>query len=1151
MARIWIFFTEKRALSYLLLGALIILGITSGLSIRRESAPEVQIPIAIISSALPGASPEDVELLIVREIEKAVENIDDVKKVTATAREGLGSVVVEFQASADLEQSIQKVKDEIDKIRSSLPDDATDPLVTEINFADQPILLASITSDLPVPDFRREAEELAEAIERIQGVSRVEIVGVRDREVSVIARTEALALHTVSLDDIVRAIQANNVTAPLGTLTVEGVSYPLSFEGRMYDPGQVGSTPIITRSGTVLTLNDLAYVGDGIERPTSISRISVSGDASTQAATLTVYKKRGADITRASADIQSLLQTRNSTSEIQTFITLDAGENIVKDLKQLTNTGMQTILLVLLVLFLALGWREALVAGISIPISFLTALTIMELSGNTINFISLFSLILAIGILVDTAIVMVEAIHTNMKAGLSRDDSVRQAIRTLHFPVTTGNLTTIAVFAPLFTISGVTGEFIASIPFTVIAVLVSSLIISLAFIPTLAARFLHKESSVTEDMQDSYAERFREWYGVYLTRLLISRRLKVTLAGTLIALLFTLVSFPFFGLIRVSFFPQSDVDYLYINVEEPQGTPLARTDITIRAVEEVLLDVPEIAFFTTTVGAGSAFDENPRSGARFASITINLTDASSRTRTSSEILADIESRLAVYKDLNYRVLQPSEGPPSGAPVLITFFGNDSDALAQLTNRASEILRTIPGTRAVSSSAEDSGNQLTVYVNRARSAEFGVNPAIVASALRTAVFGTEATVIKTEGEEVSVTVTLGLNSNWNTPEETTYVNPDALLEIPLTTAKGTVLLGDVVTVGVSASTETISREAGKRIETVSSQISEGFVAREISSAFREQFMEVVEMPDGVTMKLGGETEDVDQSFSDTFRALGLGILLIFAILVVQFTTFRQAFIVLATIPLSLIGVLLGLLLTREYLSFPSMLGFIALSGIVVNNAIILVDVWNRLREEHPDTPLLQVVVQGATMRLRPILLTTITTVVGIVPLVFASNLWRPIAVAIIFGLAFAVVLTLLFVPALYLKFCKRVEDSNEKSMSPTRDNVTLRGIGSAMLFILLLGGCFVPSSLYAYTYDNENIRYAYQEAPTSFSVDQNGEATGSTVSGMSFRQYSVTTDSSVRLQRFEIGNAHWYVSNKGVIFADNDLLALSVYLSRIG
>ncbi len=1024
MLAIWTFFTEKPALTYLVTLSLVLFGVGSALTIQRESAPEVQVPVAIVTSTLSGASPEDVESLLVEELESAVANIDGIKKLTSTAREGVGTVVVEFDASADIQESIDKVKDEVDKVRGDLPEDATEPVVSEVNFADQPVVIAALTSDLPVTEFRKEAELLKERIEGVRGVSRAEVSGVREPEVRVVVRKEALTLHGLTLEAVVNALRANNVTFPVGSIEMGGVEYAVEFKGKLTDPSEVADVPIVTPNGTVLTLADIATVAPGVEDYSTIARVSQNGSPATQAATLTVYKQRGSDITALSRDVTALLKRENGNgTTLTTAITFDAGDQILRDLRQLSGTGLQTVGLVLLVLLVALGWREALIASLSIPLSFLTALMVMNATSNTINFISLFSLILSVGLLVDTAIVVVEAIHTNLKKDGDKHAAVIQALAEYHYPLTSGNLTTIAVFAPLFTISGVTGEFIDSIPFTVIAVLVSSLAVSLGIIPLIATSLLRRRSvSTLEQRQEAYAEKVRAWYRRTIPLLLDYRGRKRALLSGLTVLLIALMSAPAVGLIKVSFFPQGNVDFLYISIEEPQGTPLARTDLSARAVEEVLLTIPEIESFTTTVGAGSVFDESPESGPRYASVSVNLDK--DRERTSSLILTDIEQALAGLPGIDARVQQPNEGPPTGAPVLITFFGDDMVELKGLAARAADTLREIEGTRTVEASGQDDATEFALRVDRRRAAELGLSPAQLAGTLRTAIFGTDATTIKRGGDEIDVVVTLNLNSAWRTVYDTNRVSLEALRDLPVQTPQGTVLLGSVLSESLEASSDTIRREDEERIATVTANVREGANARDVSAEFEHRFLEEGPLPDGVRMKVGGETEDVDQSFRDTFRALGIGIVLILAVLVVQFNSYRQALIVLSTVPLSLIGVLLGLLLTREYLSFPSMLGFIALAGVVVNNAIILVDVWNRMRVDHPELPLRTVVIEGAALRLRPIFLTTLTTIVGIAPLAFASDLWRPIAIAIIFGLSFAVVLTLVLVPALYLKWTKR-------------------------------------------------------------------------------------------------------------------------------
>ncbi|MBP9759787.1 MAG: efflux RND transporter permease subunit [Candidatus Pacebacteria bacterium] len=1175
MVRIWYFLLERRSLTYMILVGLIGFGLFSVNAMRKESSPEVQIPVAIISTILPGASPTDVETLVTNEIEKAVANIENIKTLTSSSQSGVSVVSVEFEASANLTTSLQKVRDEVSKTRNNLPDDATDPNVTDINFADQPVLIAAVSSDLPVTEFKTLTDRLKDQIEQVNGVTRADIAGVRGPEVTVVVRRSALLTYGLSLTDVVASIGANNTAFPVGSIEQNNITYTVSLKSDITDPKEVALIPITTRSGQVLTLSEIAVVANGVEEARTISRISIAGKPATQAATVTVYKQRGANITSMTTDVIATLDTFATANKgVETSVSFDAGDQIRRDLSELSRTGIEAVLLVMLALFATLGWREALLAGISIPLSILVSFVALYESGNTINFISLFSLILSIGILVDSAIVITESIHVNIKKGLSRTMAARHALAEYSYPLIAGTLTTVAVFLPLFTISGVTGQFIKSIPFTVVFVLLASIFVALGLTPLIATLTLRaRGESAVEHRQERYAEALRNWYRRNIIRFLDHKGRKWRFVLALVFGFIGAIALPIVGLVKVQFFPQGDVDFIYVEIEERPGTPLSRTDLATRGVEETLYDIPEIESFTTTVGRGSSFNDGAQSGARYASININL--SKDRTRTSTEVVADVRGKVKQFTDITARVSEPNNGPPSGAPVVITFYGDDLTALKKLAFDAKQLMVSIPGTQDVTSSAESDVTEYTLSIDRTKAATLGLSPIQIAQILRTAVYGTEATTIKTQGDEIKVNVKTDLNLDFTTPFDTNRTTIDTLLELPVPTQKGTVILGTVVHPSLGIESDVIKHEDQKRIVTVGSQLASGAFAADVSSAFAKKASTELSIPQGITMKIGGENEDVNQSFVDMFLALIMGIALIFVILIIEFIQYRQAILVLSVVPLSLIGVLFGLLLTGQPVSFPTMLGFIALGGIVVNHAIILVDVFNRLRKEHPDMSIREVVIEGGATRLRPILLTKITAIIGLIPLLFASDLWRPIAVAMIFGLAFTGILTLIFIPILYLKWCKKTEYSNNESRltTPTPDDddniineeeeVPARSmehvgdvlkkkyeISSLIKGIALLAVfSMIPFSALAYTYDNENIHSAYHEAPAIFSVDENGETLGATVSGIPFRQYGIANDYGIRLQRFEIGLAYWYVSDRGIIWADNDLTALSVYLSR--
>lgn len=1020
MLSVWNYLLEKRALTYLLMATLVLYGFFTVFTIQRESSPEIQVPVAVVSTVLPGASPEDVEMLITNEIENAVGNVQDIKNLTSTSRDSVSVVTVEFEASADLTESIQKVKDEVDKVRSQLPNDAVAPVVMDINFADQPVVIAALSSDLPVTAFKEFSEEVKDALEAVPGVSRADVSGVRARQVNVIVHKEALQLYNITLSDVVAGIASNNAALPVGIIEQGGVEYTIALESDLTDPAEVAALPIVTRDGKMLYLRDIAFISDGVEDPTSISRVSVAGKPAAQAATFTVYKQRGADITKITSDVRTALDgvVAQHNGSVTSFVSFDAGDEIRRDLSDLSRTGLEAVLLVMLVLFATLGWREALIAGLSIPLTLLVSFIALKATGNTINFISLFALILSIGILVDSAIVITEAIHVNLIKGLSKINAAKKALVEYSAPLTAGTLTMVAVFVPLFTISGVTGQFIESIPFTIIFVLIASIFVALGLTPIIASLALRSQVSSIEHRQEEYAEQLRTWYKRNLATLLDNRRRKYQFVIGLVVLFVLSLALPILGLTKVEFFPQADIDYLYVELEAPPGTPLTTTDLATRAVEETLYKVPEIESFTTTVGSGSSFNQSASRGSRFASININL--SKERKRSSSEILAELKESTRAYKDVTVRVFEPNNGPPTGAPIKITLSGDDLNALKASALDVERMLAGIEGTREVVSSAQADTSEYSITINRAQAASLGISPLQIAQTLRTAVYGTEATDIKMGGEEISVMVKVDLNRNFRTPRETIQANMDTIRNLPLQTQNGTVLLGSLIEVKLDSASDIIVHEDQKRIVTVSSQLAPEAYAADISAAFETQSTNL-SLPEGVEMKVGGENEEVDQSFKDMFRALIFGVILILVILIIEFNQYRQSLFVLAVVPLSLIGVLLGLFFTRQAVSFPTMLGFIALSGVVVNHAIILMDVFNRLRVEHPDMPMRQVVIEGGATRLRPILLTKIASVIGLFPLLLADDLWKPIGVAMIFGLSFTGVLTLILLPILYLKW----------------------------------------------------------------------------------------------------------------------------------
>lgn len=1022
MYSLWSFFIKKNNFSYLLVIALVAFGLFSLLTLPRESNPEVTVPIGVVSVALSGASAVDIETLVTNKIEeKLVNNLDDVKEITSTSREGVSSIVVEFEASADIDQSIQELKDEVDKAKPDLPDEATDPVVEQVDFSSDPILTFAISGDLSEREFFDLAEELEQELEAISGVSDVSVSGKRDREVQVIVNKESLSTFGLNIADVISGISATNNTLPAGSIVVDNVEYNVQFEGDIDDPSEIADIAILASGGEPIYVRDIAEVVDGFEEPASISRVSINGEPSRSSLSFNVFKQSGGDITKITTAVRERLDELSAEGELldelEWLVIFDTGEFLLEDLTSLTRSGLQTVGLVMIILFIAIGWREALIAGSAIPLSFLIAFIGLQASGNTLNFVSLFSLILAVGILVDSAIVVVEGIHTRMKMWMDKRDAALLTIKEFHWPLTSGTMTTIAVFAPLFLISGIVGEFIKSIPFTIIFVLLASLLVALGLVPLIASIAMRRRvTSYIEECQEKYTKQLQGWYSNLLRAFLLNRRHKIMFVVGLAIAFVVAVSLPITGLVKVIFFDQGDADFVIVEIELPQGSTLSQTDIEARRVEEVLYTEPDIDAFVMTTGAGSAFGSGS-SGSKFANAFLLLTDTKERDRTSLEIIDSLRDKVTGIQTADIRINQPEDGPPVGTPIVIKFLGGDLDELNRTAERAADLLAEIPGTADITTSTKDDSTEFVLTIDKAKATELGLSSNSISQALRASINGIEATTINTIGDDIDVIVKLNLNSAYRDPHDTDRTNIDAVRQVEMQTPQGPILLGSVLNASVGKSSAVIRHEDGVRIATVGSELAAGGNVRVITQAFQDRLDELA-LPENITAEFGGENEETDQSFREMGVAFVVGVVIMFAILMLQFNSLRHAIYTLSVIPTALIGIFFGLLITGKALSFPSLMGLIALSGIVVNNSIILIDTINNIRRRNPEKSIQDAVVEGATSRLRPVLLTTVTTVIGISPLIFASELWAPLAFSIIFGLSFTVIITLLLIPLLY-------------------------------------------------------------------------------------------------------------------------------------
>lgn len=1034
MLPVWYFFLEKRQFSYVFIVVLILAGLYALYEIPKESAPAVVIPVGVVTTSLPGASAEDMETLVTNKLEDQISNISNIDTITSNSAAGLSIINVQFTANADIQQSIQDLRDAVSRAQADLPEETTTPQVMKVSFDDQPIMVISVQSDLPPTEFAKLGKQLSDDLKTIPGVSKVNVAGVPEREVSVIVRKEALELYGLRITDVIQAIAASNASLPAGAITMGAVKYDVNFKGSINEPAEIQDIAVTSKDGVPVYVRDIATVIDGLSPQKTYSRISLSGEPSNQAITLTIYKQTGGDVRDISAAIKQRLEELQaepaspdrsqggmlSGTTVIISPATDEGLQVGKQLGDLARTGGETVVLVILSLLIAIGWRESLVAALSIPLSFLIAFIALHMTGNTLNFISLFALILAVGILVDSGIVVTEAIHTRMRKFATPLEAARASLKDYAWPLIAGTMTTVMVFVPLFFISGIVGKFIAGIPYTLIFVLMASIFVALGIVPLIAILVAKREYSSLEESQEKYTQRITQWYKEKLRSLLESRRRQNIFLRSLAALFIGSIMLPFFGFVDTVFFPQADLDFVFINIKKPLGTTLANTDISTRAVEEILYEIPDIESFQTTVGQGSdfsGFSAVTTNTENAANITINLFE--NRSRSSSEIVADLERRLAAITDADVQVLQVNNGPPSGAPIEIRFTGDDLDALTKAAEKGRELLTSIPHVINVTTSTKDNGTEFTLTIDRAKASTLGLNAQVVAQTLRAAVNGVPATSIKKPGEDIDVMVRVNLNPAFTDASDAANASLESVKSLTIQGMNNSVLLGTILKESLAQSNAAIAHKDKKRVQTVTAYTDGNSTVSDITAEFQRRIAEAGLAP-GITVVYGGEQENIDQSFTDMFFALIAGLALMFLVLVITFNSVRDTLNLLLIIPLSLIGVLDGLALTGQPVSFTSLMGVIALGGVIINHAIIIMDALIHHVKAEIERPLIDIVVDASATRLRPIFLTTITTVVGMIPLAMSDPTWGPLAYTVMFGLIFAICLTLVLTPVVFYR-----------------------------------------------------------------------------------------------------------------------------------
>ena len=1026
---IWTFFIERRPVAWLLAIGIIIMGVFSAQTLPKEIQPEINIQIGAVTTALPGANPADVESLITEPLEKEIATVDNIKTLTSTSALGLSSIVIEFEAEADLDESIKKVKDKVDIAKTSLPQDATEPAVAKAEANSQAVITFSVIGGNP-SEISQIAEALQDELEAISGVSKVSIFGNQEKQIDVKIDPEKINKYGLNINQVNQLIKGANYNLPIGVISTDKINYSVRIDNRIQSIEELRNIPLFKTTDenqTSILLKDIATVEQNFNQQSQISKVSFKGEKSEKAISLQVFKKDGDNVIAVVDEAKELTENFETPEGIEIVASNDNSEYIRTDLGILTNSGIQTTILIIIILFLALGLVEGVLAALSIPLTLLATMIILKIVGMTINSLSLFSLVIALGLMVDTAIVIMEGIYENLKNGLSAKESAIKSVETYQWPLIAGTFTTVFAFFPMLLVSGILGDFLKVLPITISAALISSIFLSLTIIPSVSVKFLSKRAGKEhKTILAPVFEKIGNSFSHFIGKLLSKKSYRVITILVAIFLFLASMSLPITGALKVEMFPQTDVRFFIVNIETPKGLVLEETEKITENIEEQLYKIPEIESFLTIVGTGqsqAATDIVSFQGAgssNLANITISLVPAEEREKKSYVVADEIRTELEKIKDIEVTVQEFSEGPPSDSPIALSVSGNRLDVLEKISDDIQEIIRSTNGTENIDDNLSTGLSEFKFKLDREKLNYHGLSGIEVSSIIRNIVQGVEATELKVGEDDLTIRVKYDFESPNNTPD----LSVKTIENYQISTPKGyPVSLGEIGKFELVEGLSSIAHEDQDRIVKIKSDVGPNENVVNITAEIEEKIANY-DLPAGYKITFGGDTEDIEKSFQELFQSMFVAVILIGFTLVLMFNSLTQPFIILMTLPLALIGVFPGLMSIGLALSFPAFLGVVALSGVVVNDAIVLIDRINKNREK--GTTLVAAVTEATNARLQPIIMTTVTTVVGILPLALTNEFWAGLGFSLIFGLITATSLTLVVIPIIYYMFESRKE-----------------------------------------------------------------------------------------------------------------------------
>ena len=1021
------FSVEHSKLINMIMVIVFILGIYTLIFMPKEEMPSVDFGAFYIVVSYRGVSPEEMENLVVKKLEEQIINLDDVDFFQSTCAAGRATIFIRMEPNADIDQSWSDLNSEIQKV-TDLPDDASDPILVRLNMREvNEICTVALGGEFSANAIREIADDYKDKILELPNIANVEIAGTRDREIWIESDVNKLDQYGLSIYAVANAITNRNKNVPAGDIKFGRAEFLIRTVGEFETVDEIRDVIVkMDKNGRAIRIGNVATVIDTLEEQVTIGKLD--GD---KAVNVNIYMDAEGNILRVMKNVRAASDDFvGAVSGLNLEVRNDGSIEVKNSLFTLGNNALIGIILVFITLFIFIGWRNALFAAWGIPFSFFLTFLIMDFLGVTMNNLSLFALILVIGMIVDDAIIVLENVHRYREQGMSAKEAAIKGTNEIMWPVVAAVATTVAAFLPMLLISGMMGKFMSVFPIVVSIALFSSLLECLIILPSHIADFSGKSGKNLKDKTHKLHAWLTKIYQYLIKRALKHRYISVMLVVA--ALLLALGAFGM-GLVKFEFFPSGTPKTIILNLETPVGTSLERTDEVVSKIENFIQNMDESKDVEAIVSTIGQYTENHRTQVEtsHAEVKIDLLDADDLTFSIEKIKGSIRKYLDTVPGLfSYKFIEGEHGgAPTGGDIELRIIGNNIDKLESIGNYVMSILGDIPGVTDLETNMDDGKKEIKIKPKHDKLGLYGLTVNEISSLVSIASYG--APISKFRGgelDEYDIVVRV---------QEDQIDDVSDLKEIKIPTMTGDLIpLKELADFEISAGYSQIQHYNGNRVLTVTGN----------TTTYDENGRSVKQTPDEVTsilrgnaitgqpgllenfserfpgyqLQYGGVTQQRTEVYNSLYLALLIALILIFAILAAKFNSYVQPFIVMLTIPFAIIGVIFGLIITALPFSMMTLIAVLALAGVVVNDSLILVDFVNSEREKGVDR--WNSLINAGTVRLRPILMTTVTTIAGFMPILLSTSSqvesWKPIAVSIAFGLAFATLLTLFIIPVVY-------------------------------------------------------------------------------------------------------------------------------------